>query len=189
MYVRDDALIFAGVPFAGFGAVKYAGVTKLQKLINEFALGETKSFKIEEDGEYGGCTHGALQDLRAWYATTHTSGFAPSAAGGTILDEQGPKAIASMLTGIIATNKLSLGDLDDIQAGYEAWVARGKPACGAGGSKPPATVDLTDDDGEILGPSPQKAGLGTVGWFLIGLGVVAAIGAGYWWLTKPPAGQ
>jgi len=191
MYVQDNEMLFAGLQedaliFAGFGAAKRDGVETLQKLINEFASEREAGYsKVSEDGEYGGCTHATLKLLHQWY--TALGGKVVFAQDSGIIDEQGPKAIASMLTGILATNKLSLSDLEDIQAGYEDWVGRGSPACGAGSDKPPATTSLSDYE-ETITPSVHKAGLGAIGWFLIGLAAVGAIGAGYWYFTRPATG-
>ena len=193
MYVNGqqaEEMVFAAM--AGFDAlVEHAGAGALQKYLNNFA--ERAGFApLEVDNKYGGCTHGTTKAFAKWYAGL--AGSTLKYAGDEAFERMGPMAVSAFLLSVPPYTGLSGTELADAQLGFAEWVAAGRPACGS-------SIDTADDvlltdggavhtDGggvtteEIIAP-PQARKLGTIGWVLIGVAVVAVGGTIYHYATRP----
>lgn len=184
MYVNDSDLVVSGLEgLSSFGALAaYAAVTKLQRLLNNFA--EQAGFvPLSTRGQYGGCTQSALQKFGRWYAVQG----GPVYAGDAAVDAGGPAAMGAVLGDVPPFEGLTPAEQAECQQAFGEWVAAGKPACGAltGGGGDEAKIDGEGDGsgivaGDIPPPAAQRAGLGTAGWFLVGVAVVATAG-GIWY--------
>lgn len=202
MYVNNQDLFFGQLgSFFGLGAlVEHAEVGKLQRFLNVFA--EAAGFApLSIDNKYGGCTHAALKKA-AKYAATMPTMTLPVV--GTVLrpvpypGDAGTDAIGPFFLSVFLLQALTQDEINKTEDAWKEWVAEGKPACGVrtDGTPPdvlpePPGPPTPPTDGGIVGgdivPQPKKAGLGTLGWVLIGLGVVAAGGVVYYVATQKPA--
>lgn len=193
MYVNGqqaEEMVFAAM--AGFDAlVEHAGVGALQKYLNDSA--ERAGFApLEVDNKYGGCTHGTLKAFVKWYAGL--PGSTLKYVGDTAFEAMGPMAVPAFLMSVPPYSGLSGTELADAQRGFIEWVQAGRPACGSsidtaddvlltdGGVGPAGGGGVTTE--EIIAP-PQARKLGTLGWVLIGIAVVAVGGTIYHFATRP----
>jgi hypothetical protein len=191
MYVEDRGLVFNQLgSFFGLGALtEHPAVGRLQRYLNNFAA-RAGFAPLSIDNKYGGCTHAALKKFGKWYAALPGSTLVYATDAG--VDAAGPMVMGAFLAGVPPYAGLTPVEVIECQTAFGEWVAEGRPACGAGvdGS---GGGDIVKDDGDVVTddipppPPPKKAGLGTLGWVLIGLGVVVAGGVVYYVATQKPA--
>ena len=190
MYVEQDAVpLFDSLGgFEGlgeFGALAvHAGVTVLQKYLNNFA--EQASFApLSTKGQYGGCTHTALKKFCKWAGSLYGLAY----VGDATVDSAGPMIVVAFLKNAIPPYAgLSDANMLDAAAAFTEWKAAGAPACGTTSGVGSGDETAKADDGTahtgIVGGGTAKAGLGILGWALIGVGGVAAAAVIYHYATR-----
>lgn len=193
MYVQGEELVFGAL--GGFAALtEHPGVGKLQRYLNNFAA-RAGFAPLGVDNKYGGCTHLALKKFATWYSKL--PGSTLLYVGDTMFNSMGPLAVAQFLApGVPPYAGLTGAELAEASTGWAEWVKAGSPACGSatsgGGDETGEEIVADGGDGnadittgDITPPQIKRAGMGTLGWFLVGLGVVVIGGIAYYVATRP----
>jgi len=187
MYAHQDEIVFGELgDMMGFGALPvHSGVTVLQTYLNNFA--EQAGFApLSTKGQYGGCTHAALKKFCKWAGPLYGLVY----VGDALVDSAGPMIVVAFLKNAIPPYAgLSAANMLEADTGFKEWKAAGSPACGVstGGGDETAKTDTVG--GDIVSGGTAKAGLGILGWTLVGIGGVAAVAVIYHYATRnqPPA--
>lgn len=188
---REEDLVFGMLGDFG-AAARHAAVGKLQRYLNHFA--EDAGYgALEVDEKYGGCTHATMKRFAAYYASLPnvTLKYVASQI------DMGPMMYVQFL-GLPPYQGFSAAEMVELQAAFQEWDSVGRPGCGEGvipgtnadgdgilpdpGAPPSGGGSATE---ETIAPLTQKAGLGTLGWFLVALGV-GAVGYGVYRYSKRP---
>lgn len=188
---REEDLVFGML--GDFGALeRHPAVGKLQRYLNGFA--DSAGYgALEEDQKYGGCTHSTMKRFAAWYASQPNVTLNYVAAQ----IDMGPLMYVQFL-GLPPYRGFSAAEMVELQAAFGEWDAAGRPGCGEG------TIPGMNADGdgilplpgtpggggttateEIIAPLTRKAGMGTLGWFLVIL-AVGGVGYGIYRYSKRP---
>lgn len=163
----------------------YPAVGKLQKFIN--AVGERAGLApIGQDNKYGEVTHEQFKLVLRWL---RQNGY-PATPFETGLDTSGPILYGAVLLGTPPYQPFTIAEITVLQKAWSEW----KTASGPVSTNIDQEVDATDDTPgeptatvvpltteETIVPGAKRAGLGLVGWSLIGAGVLAAGYGGYRW--------
>lgn len=160
------------VLFAGFGLTKYPAVGKFQWWLNQFA-DRIGASKISEDQKYGSATQSLYQKVMkdVFGLPESYTAQGPGVAAALIVQSSGG------VPSVFGADEIRI-----LQNAYSEYKSGSTTPSGGGGGGGGEDLDITEMD--IMPPQTSKAGLGTLGWVLIGAVVVAGAYGGYVYGTK-----